>query len=178
MKKLFLLPVLMLSLTLSAQGSLKGGIHAGLPTGELADISSFNFGLDVAYLWEIEAVSGLRVGVATGYDHFIGKDYEKNNPLYNPFFQDLLPKTIKIEVKDFGFIPLLATGEYDFTSKVFVGLDLGFAIGTGKDQDSGFLFQPKVGLNLLEKYQLYLSYKSISSTYATSTFGIGGFYKF
>ncbi|MGV0941464.1 hypothetical protein [Empedobacter sp. ULE_I140] len=57
---------------------IEGTVHVGIPVGETADVSSFNIGVDLAYLHPI--ANNFKLGAKVGYDHFIGKEY-KINPL-------------------------------------------------------------------------------------------------
>ncbi|WP_068595915.1 hypothetical protein ACF3NR_04235 [Vaginella massiliensis] len=100
---------------------VEGGVHVGIPVGDVSDVSSFNIGIDVAYLYPI--AQNFKLGLASGYDHFIGKD----------------------DVDDFGFIPLAASAKFNPTQNFFVGADLGYAFATKDNMDGGFYYQPKVG---------------------------------
>ena len=100
---------------------VEAGVHIGIPVGDVDDYSSFNVGLDVAYLHPIS--SNFKLGIASGYDHFIGKD----------------------DADDFGFIPLAASAKFNPTQNFFVGLDLGYAFATNDNWEGGFYYQPKVG---------------------------------
>lgn len=112
---------------------VEAGVHIGIPVGDIADYSSFNVGLDVAYLHPIS--SNFKLGVASGYDHFIGKD----------------------DADDFGFIPLAASAKFMPTQNFFVGADLGYAFATKDEMDGGFYYQPKVGYSgaLVDVYGFY-----------------------
>ena len=80
----------------SAQTSgVEGTVHVGIPVGSASDISSFNLGVDLAYLHPVS--NNFKLGGKVGYDHFIGKDIKFNNQTY--------------KVEDFGFIPLAATAK-------------------------------------------------------------------
>ena len=50
----------------------KAGITAGVPIGDTADVSSFNLGLDFRGQYLVNP--NFAIGVASGYNHFFGKD--------------------------------------------------------------------------------------------------------
>ena len=168
MKKLFLTIALVFGFALSAQDKgLNVGVNIGIPAGDASDISKFSFGVDATYFfWE--PVANLKIGASTGYTHFIGKNYDYG--YYGSY-----------KVKDFGFVPVAATGEYRFAKQFFAGLDLGVAIATQSDSDTGFYVRPKIGWDQ-ESYQLFAFVRHISqdTRYASAlmTVGVGGAYKF
>ncbi len=167
MKKLFLIPILTLSILLSAQTTgLKAGAYFGFPIADASDVSSFNLGLDISYLF-FEPVNNLKIGVTTGYSHYFGKDVDIPGVHY------------KVKRKDFGFIPLAVTGEYKFAGQFFAGLDLGVAIATNNDYDTGFYYRPKVGWDQ-EFFQLFIYGTGISQSGSDlfGSVGVGGAYKF
>jgi len=177
MRKLFLLPILMLGLAMSAQTTgFKAGVHVGFPVGDASNISSFNIGADVAYLWK-DVAPKLSVGVASGYDHFIAKNVTVGGGTINIGGQIIDLPRATIKVKDFGFVPIAAVGQYDFNPKVFGSIDIGYAIATNSDFNGGFYFVPKVGMNI-DAFQAFVFYKLISNNGSISTLGIGGAYNF
>lgn len=165
MKKLFIAAVAVLAFSLAnaQEGGFKGGIHLGIPLGDIKDFYSFNGGLDLAYMWPVS--DEFKVGVATGYDYYAGKTV-------NTGFGD-----VKYDAA--SFIPVAGTAQYSFTESIYGGLDLGYAIGVAPSGiDSGVLYQPKVGYQTA-KYEIYLGYKGISvSGGAFSSVGLGFNYKF
>lgn len=133
-------------------GNFKLGAHVGLPVGDLADVSSANLGVDVAYVFPI--AENFKLGVTSGYSHYFGKKTEINVLGF---------KLAEGKVSDFGIIPLAATGQYQFgDSNVFLGLDLGYAFSTQKDTEGGFLYQPKLGYTFENKHDVSISYKGIT----------------
>tara|TARA_R110002073_G_scaffold4213_1_gene27906 strand:+ start:46156 stop:46650 length:495 start_codon:yes stop_codon:yes gene_type:complete len=163
MKKLCIIAVLsMITFTsVEAQGTFNGGIHLGIPVGDVSDFSGFNMGVDLSYLMEI--ADGLEAGFATGYSHFTGKDVDFGE--------------ISFEAEDFGFIPLAGTARYGFSDQVFGALDLGYAISTNGGT-GGFYYQPKVGY-IAEMMDIFAFYKGISANGGTvASFGVGAAYRF
>ncbi|ADX68119.1 MULTISPECIES: hypothetical protein [Weeksella] len=133
---------------LQAQSTgFEAGVHVGIPVGDVSDASNFNIGLDVAYLYPV--AQNFRLGLASGYDHFVGKD----------------------NVDDFGFIPLAASAKFTPTQNFFVGADLGYAFATNDGMDGGFYYQPKVGYSgaLVDVYGFY---KGVSGTNKYEVLGV------
>ncbi len=137
-------------------GGFKVGGNIGFPMGGTSDISKFNFGFDVAYLFEV--MTNLEVGALIGYTHFVGDGivpYFDKSIIKSPTIND-------IDNKDAGFIPLSTTARYYFSDrKMFAGIDLGYAFNVSGDADSGLYFRPKFGYNF-EKISLIGSYQNIS----------------
>ncbi|MBS4041842.1 MAG: hypothetical protein KGZ81_14740 [Flavobacteriales bacterium] len=142
----------------NAQG-FKGGVHVGLPIGDVADFYSFAGGVDLAYTWEV--ADNFTAGVTTGYSMFFGKTV-------NGF-----------DVESAGFIPLAGTASYKVSDNIFLGADLGYALGVAPTgNDGGFLYQPKVGY-AAEKFDVYAGYRGISVTGGSfDSINLGFSYKF
>ena len=137
----------------SAQEGFKLGAHIGVPVADAGDASSFNLGLDAAYMWNV--APSFDLGIASGYTHFIGK----SNNGYN--------------FDDFGFIPIAASGKYRFSgSPVSLGLDLGYGISTNDDIDGGLYYQPKVAYNFSQG-ELYLGYQGVSNDFSVGSVNLG-----
>jgi len=147
-------------------GGFRVGLHAGIPMGDAKDIYSANFGADVAYMWPV--AENFLAGLTTGYSYYSGKSVE-----YSDGFTTISVKT------NGAFIPVAATGQYTIADKLFLGVDLGYAVYVGDgDGDGGFLYQPKIGYDL-GKVDLALSYKGISVTGGTiSSVNLSAAYKF
>ena len=74
MKKVLLTAALAVAgmVGVSAQTSgVEGTVHVGIPVGNASDVSSFNLGVDLAYLHPI--ANNFKLGAKVGYDHFIAK---------------------------------------------------------------------------------------------------------
>ncbi|WP_282629246.1 hypothetical protein [Empedobacter sedimenti] len=149
----------------SAQTSgVEGTVHVGIPVGDASDVSSFNLGVDLAYLHPIS--SNFKLGGKVGYDHFIAKDDYKN-----------------VGGEDFGFIPLAATAKYEFGNNLFVGADLGYAFSTKDYIEGGLFWQPKFGYSGAN-FDVYAGYKGISidndnySNFNADAVSVGFAYKF
>lgn len=128
----------------SAQTSgVEGTVHVGVPVGNASDVSSFNLGVDLAYLHPI--ANNFKLGAKVGYDHFIAKSD----------FKDL-------GAEDFGFVPLAATAKYEFSNNLFIGGDLGYAFATKSYMDGGLFWQPKFGYSGAN-FDVYAGYKGIAT---------------
>jgi hypothetical protein len=104
-----------------AQGEFRIGVNAGIPLGDAEHMSTFNFGADVAYLFGVADV--FSVGPLVGYSHFLGEG----------------------DGVDRHFIPLAASGRFEFSKSFFIGADLGYAIGADEGNDGGLFYRPKLG---------------------------------
>lgn len=143
MKKLFLLTILTIfSFTVAqSQSNWKLGVNAGIPVGDIEDFSSFNLGGDVAYFFDVSDV--FTAGPLVGFSHFFEDDDGVG--------------------EDLSFIPLAASGRFSFSDAVFIGADLGYAIGVDDGNDGGFYYRPKLGYNF-GMVALILSYAGIEIT--------------
>lgn len=166
MKK-FIIPILaFFAFTfVSAQDlPLKVGVHLDIPMGDMGDISSIGFGFDAAYMFMVE--EDYQVGGTIGYQMFSGKSIDAG-----PFGS--------IKAPNFGYIPIALTGQYSFTSEIFAGADLGYAIGVAPSgAKGGFYYLPKVGYQM-DSFEFYAGYKGIAvSGTSISAITIGANYKF
>ena len=140
-------------------GGFKVGGNIGFPVGGTSDISKFNFGFNISYLFEV--MTNLEVGVLVGYTHFVGDGIV---PYIDKFIVKVgMSPTIRdINIKDAGFIPLSTSARYYFSDrKMFAGIDLGYAFNVSGDADGGLYFRPKFGYNL-GKISLIGFYQNIS----------------
>jgi hypothetical protein len=133
MKKLILfLTVAVLSGKLVAQTEteitkknswLKAGLTAGVPFGDLSDVSSFTLGLDLK--GQLMETNHVGIGITSGYNHFFPKD----------------------NFESFGSIPLGAFIRYYRNSTgFFLGTDVGYTFLTNVGGSSGgFYLRPQLG---------------------------------
>lgn len=144
MKKLFFTAAFAVLGLLSVNAQFEAGAYVGAPIGD-ADGASVNLGGTFAYY--VPIVEGLKIGGITGVDHFVGKDYRG------------------YEYPAATFIPIAVSAKYNFNPKLFVGLDLGYAIGVSDGAgDGGFLARPRFGFSL-PIVDLYGYFKNISYSY-------------
>lgn len=146
MKKVFLLVSMLTSGFLMAQINeinvskenswFKAGLNVGLPVGDLADFTSLTVGADVRGQYLVSP--HFAIGVASGYNHFFGKD----------------------GVEDFGLIPLAGFARYYFQSEgLFIGSDVGYGFLTNaKDASGGLYLNPQIGYHN-RKWNIYGFYQ-------------------
>ncbi|GGG50237.1 hypothetical protein [Bizionia arctica] len=117
------------------------------------DYGSFNFGFDVAYLFEV--IENLEVGGLVGYTQYIAKGSYAS---YDNDYEDF----VYVDFEDASFIPIAASARYYFGNhKFFGGLDLGVGINVAGDAKTGFYARPKFGFDL-GPIALIASFQSIS----------------
>ncbi|MGB7842500.1 MAG: hypothetical protein WBL21_06895 [Salinimicrobium sp.] len=124
MKKLIFAVAVLFTAGLSSVSAqeLKLGAHAGVPVGDVSDVSDFAFGADLAYLWNVAGI--LQAGPKIGYHQYTG-DF------------------------DAGFLPVAAEGRVGLGEAVFVGLDLGYGISLKDGVDGGLYYAPKLGFGFM-----------------------------
>lgn len=116
---------------------LKAGLTTGIPVGDASDVSSFNLGIDLRgqYLFN----PNFAIGVASGYNHFFGKD----------------------GFEDFGVIPVAGFARYYFTPNgLFIGSDVGYGLLTNVDNNDGGLYvNPQIGYHNRD-WNIYAYYQN------------------
>lgn len=170
MKKLFLaafVAVCGLSGVNAQSTGFEAEAYVGLPMGDIKDASSFNFGINAAYYWDV--AESFKVGAMLGYDFFSGKEVDG-------------------EKQNISFLPIAASGKY-FFDQFYVGLDLGYALGLTSEKMSeeifpgesisaevkykgGLMFRPRVGYTTAS-FDVFAFYKSISNKTEVSASGGG-----
>lgn len=133
MKKfLFTLCVVLIGFTSSfAQSGFAVGANIGMPVGDIEDFSDFKIGADIAYRFNV--APRVDVGGLLGYSRFFVDDVD------SPFGS--------IETTDIEFLPIAATGRVNL-NLLFLGVDLGYAVGLDDGNDGGFFYRPLVGVKL------------------------------
>lgn len=166
MKKLFLVAIATCGFAFSGiaqDGKFKLGVDAGIPLGDIKDSASFNLGVNAAYTWNVG--EGFDAGLGVSYNTYFAKEYD-------------LPGGGTFKPDNANFLPIYGTANYGFTENIFVGADLGYAIGLTDNIDGGFYYQPKVGYQA-EMYEVFVGYKGISVDGGTySSVNLGFNYKF
>ncbi len=136
-------------------GGFKVGANIGLPIQDAGDVSSFNYGADIAYLFEV--MENLEVGGLVGYTIYNGDGKYEVYDLSNGHGGIVVKN-----YKDAGFVPISTTARYYFSNrKFFGGLDLGYAINVSGDANGGLFIRPKFGFNF-GKLTLIGSFQRIS----------------
>ena len=148
MKKLFLvaaIAVFGISNTY-AQTGLEVGVNFALPVGDADDYSTFTLGFDVAYLFEVS--ENFNAGIASGFTNAFGDSYNFLGQSY--------------DYDDVQFIPVAAAGRFYPTENLYLGGDIGYAIGVNTGNDGGFYYRPRIGYSLTEMIGVNVSYTGIS----------------
>lgn len=126
------------------QGNFRFGVNGGIPVGDVEDFSNFHIGTDVAYMFNIAEF--LDVGPMVGYSHY--------------FSEDITIGGEKFEIDDVQFLPIAASGRFGLSS-IYLGADLGYAVGIEDGNDGGFYYRPVVGYKI-GKLGIAASYEGIS----------------
>lgn len=158
MKAKFLLLVVLcvMAVTVNAKkGDDKGfkigiGGTAGIPTGDMSDVSSMAYGFDLK--GEFGVAPKLAITVSAGYQNYILKS-------------DFSGLGV-----DFGVIPVLGGLKYDFSDKVYGSAEVGLSFFTEKDAGNAFTFVPGVGYKVSDKFDLMLKYQTASKDGANFAF--------
>lgn len=176
-KSVFALGILSAGLA-SAQSTemtnmFKVGANGGISTG---GNTSGNIGLDVSYQHLV--TPGFGLGIATGYNHFFGKEATVDG--------------IKIKNNDAGVVPVAALVRvYPQKTGFYAGADLGYGFITGdehvaenyteKRPDGGFYLRPEIGWHNRD-WNVYAHYTKVftgdkgkigSQDYNLGTVGVG-----
>jgi len=139
------------------------------------DFGSFNFGFDVAYLFEV--MENLEVGMLVGYTHYVA-----SGEYYNGYDEG----DVYVDFKDASFVPISSTARYYFVDRRFFGgIDLGYAINVGGDDgvDGGLYLRPKFGFNLgvvtlIASYQRVGGNADYGNYNGSSYYSLSGFSSF
>lgn len=147
MKKVILLATLLVStLSINAQ-DFNVGISGALPLDDAEEFSTFGFNLDANYLWNL--TEKFDAGITAGYHHYFSDD----------------PGGIDLD--DFGFIPLAASGRFHVTEKFAFGGDFGYAFGATDTTDDGFYYAPKLQYGVTEAIDVVVAYRGINQDYGS-----------
>ena len=133
MKKLLLIAATFVSFTTFAQTTssneitkknswLKLGIDAGIPTGDMSNVSNFVLGGTIK--GQFMETKNWGIGLTTGYNHFFPK----------------------ANFSSIGTIPVGAfVRYYPMPTGFFAGLDLGYSFITNSSSNGGFYMKPQLG---------------------------------
>jgi len=102
---------------------LKAGLTAGVPVGDISEVSNFTLGLDLK--GQLMSTNHIGIGLTTGYNHFFVKD----------------------GFESFGTIPLgVFMRVYPDYKGFFAGTDLGYSLLTGTNNNKGGVYvRPQLG---------------------------------
>ncbi|GAL65045.1 hypothetical protein [Algibacter lectus] len=129
---------------------LKAGIITGIPVGDASDVSSYSLGLDLRGQYLINP--NIAIGVASGYNHFFGKD----------------------NIDDFGVIPAAGFFRYYFTPNgLFLGTDVGYGFLTNvENNDGGLYVNPQIGYHNKD-WNFYAYYQNTFAEYDVDVQNVG-----
>ena len=156
MKKIFLVAIATVGFAFSGTAQdtkMKVGVDFGIPMGDIKDGTSFNLGVNAAYTWNVG--EGFDAGAGVSYNTYFAKEVDMG-PLG------------KVKGDNANFLPIYGTANYGFTENIFVGADLGYAIGLTDGIDGGFYYQPKVGYQT-EMFEVFLGYKGLATSTEVDT---------
>ena len=146
MRKLLLIACFALfAISANAQNEFRGGLNFGLPIGDAGDLATFAIAVDLGYLFEI--TEEVQVGPTIGYSHSFGDEID----------------TIlgSIDLDDVQFLPIAATGHYNFTDQIWFGADVGYAVGLNDGNDGGFYYSPKFAYGVTEQIDIIAAFRSV-----------------
>ena len=172
MKKLFLVAIATVGFAFSGTAQdtkMKVGVDFGIPMGDIKDATSFNLGVNGAYMWNVG--EGFDAGIGISYNTYMSKEVE--------YFDFNTMQIEKAKGDNVSFLPIYGTANYSFTENIFAGADLGYAVVLAPSgADGGVFYQPKVGYQA-EKFEVYLGYKAVAvSGGAFTSLNLGFNYKF
>lgn len=126
------------------------GAMVGLPMGDMKDIASLAYGVDLMGEYAVAPSLGLTLSI--GYVDFAKKSEWKD--------------------MDFklGIIPVLAGAKYYFSDQIYGSAQVGLSFGTESGAGSAFTFAPGIGYKISENFDLLLKYQSASKDGATTSF--------
>lgn len=145
MKKRLFLVVLFFVLAVSVNAQSRSmrpyinlGTTFGIPVGNDADFYNLTWGLNAIGVFPVNSEFGLLLDA--GYLNYFGKS----------------------GVDNWGLIPVMAGGKYNFNNKVFGALKAGISFATSSGGGSAFTWSPGLGVMLTNKISLSLRYESAS----------------
>jgi hypothetical protein len=155
MKKLFLFAVVAVFAinSTNAQGQLNASISGGIPTGDLADFTTFAIAVDLGYLFELS--EDFSLGPVLGFNtSFLDSDFDGDN---------------------ISFLPIAASGRLNVSDDFTLGADIGYGVGISDGNDGGVYYSPSVLYGLTETLDLILAYRAFrenNSTLGQITLGL------
>lgn len=131
-------------------------VHAGMPTGDLADLADYSIGVNLTSYF-VNVAEIFQFGGRAGYSTFKFSDDGSEN---------------------FDFVTVAATGKLLFYQNFFARLDLGYAIGISDNTEGALFYEPRIGYNL-GAVDLSAYYQSITEdANSVDSIGVGIAYKF
>ena len=119
---------------------LNAQFEAGPYLGAAVGDGDHGLNIGATFAYYVPVAEKFKVGGITGIDQYFGND----------------------DWPDATFLPIAASAKFNVTPRLFIGLDLGYAIGlTDGAGDGGFLAKPNFGFSL-PVVDLYAYFKNIS----------------
>lgn len=147
MKKLILVMALAV-VSFSANAQFNAGVNIGIPTGDLEPVTSFVYGAEVNYMYQVS--DDFQVGPSLSFVNFSGKSVGG------------------ISFGDASFLPIAAAGRFSASESFTLGADIGYGIGVNSGNNGGFYYRPMVGYNVSDSIMVQLHYSGVSSNGATA----------
>lgn len=151
---------------LKAQNNFEMGLYFGIPivSDESAFVNedwqkdyNFNLGFTAAYYFQV--VENLKVGLMTGFDHFI-LDFSEDETGFTSDDGNFV--YLDVDADGESYIPIAASTKYYFSDKFFAGLDLGYAIDiSGDNGTGGIYYRPRISFST-RVIDLYAFYKGMN----------------
>ncbi|SIQ73521.1 hypothetical protein SAMN05421797_10313 [Maribacter ulvicola] len=156
--------VLLIGVTSFAQNrNLKIGAFGALPIGDTKEVSKTGFGLDATYLFEVS--NKFDVGFATGLSFFKGEKVTLREQGFVATYK----------YKDAKYIPITGVVRFNVIKKLYLGADIGYAVGIGKGIKGGFHYKPRIGYRVTDLIGINTSFTGLkvkNGTWNTINFGI------
>ncbi len=121
----------------------------GVPVGDFSESTVFGLGFDVGYLFDLKGP--VQLGIISGFHNYFGKTGNSPTPIVVSGSKN----------KDLSYVPIAASGRIYALDMLYIGADLGYALGLDKGNDGGFYYKPKVGFNF-GLISTVISYSGIS----------------
>ncbi|WP_143592001.1 outer membrane beta-barrel protein [Tenacibaculum holothuriorum] len=155
MKKLLLvIAMVAFGFTAKAQdGEFNLGANIGFPSGAISNATSFAFGIEANYLFEVS--DNFKLGPSVSYQHFLGKS------------------VAGVSLPSASIIPIAAAGRFGVSDEFTLGADLGYAVGASNVSGGAFYFRPMVGYDISEKIMLQAFYSGADTI---NMFGVGAMF--
>ena len=156
---------LLLSTSLKAQ--FKIGAHLGAPVGDFSSFYSAALGADAYYMFGTDPNGFLKLGVASGFVNFFGKEV------------DLEPYESDVKVDDAQFVPVAGALRIQILKIITVGPDIGYAFGVSDGMEDGFYWKAVAGINLFDFLEVdaYFNGASIDES-SIGSVGLGVLFEF
>ncbi len=157
MKKITLLFFAFISMQMYSQDQFNIGINGGIPIGSVEDASSFAFGADANYLFDLG--QNFVVGPSIGFIMFSTEDEIDG---------------VEVEIETPTFLPISASFYFHSPDdKFYAGGELGYAVAIS-DVDSGWFIKPTVGYLITDNFKINAFYAGIKTKEPTFAFGYAG----